>query len=192
MRLSVIACAALALGLGTAPGRAQAPVDAQSSVGGGAVAPSAGGGDGAEQVVGLFSATCLNFAGDNAALRGFLGEQHAPRMPAQAEAAFLAGRHGQVYDVSYQTTKLALVSLDDGACEAVAEHADGARVLAVLGQAAEENHVALTPLGSGPDPKGKPGVKQTAYSLTLAGRPMHILVSTEAPAPEAVLTLVPK
>ncbi len=177
MRLSVLAPAFLACGLlATAPAAAQAPQ---------------GGGDGAEQVVGLFSATCLNFAGDVAALRGFLEEQKAPRMPQQAEAAFLAGRAGQAFDTSYQTTKLALVSLDDGSCEAVAEHADGAKVLTVLNQAARENGVALTPLGGQP-PTGKPGVTQTAYGLTLVGRPMHILVSTEKPAPEAVLTLVPK
>ena len=177
MRLSVLASAVLACGLS-----ASGPVSAQALQ---------SGGDGAEQVVGLFSATCLNFAGDVAALRGFLGEQKAPRMPQQAETAFLAGRAGQVFDTSYQTTKLALVSLDNGSCEAVAEHANGAQVLTVLNQAAQENHVSLAPLGGQP-PKGKPGVTQTAYSLTLDGRPMHILVSTETPAPEAVLTLVPK
>ncbi len=176
MRLSVLASAALACGLLVAlPAAAQAP---QS-------------GDGAEQVVGLFSATCLNFAGDTAALRGFLEEQKAPRMPQQAETAFLAGRTGQAFDTSYQTTKLALVSLDDGSCEAVAEHANGARVLTVLGQAAAENHVSLAQ-ADGQPPKARPGVTQTAYAITLVGRPMHILVSTEKPAPEAVLTLIPK
>ena len=133
----------------------------------------------------------MNFASDVAALRGFLQEQKAPRMPPQAETAFLAGRAGQVFDTSYQTTKLALVSLDDGSCEAVAEHADGAKVLAVLNQAAQENGVALSPAG-GPPPKSRPGVTQTVYGLTLVGHPMHIFVSTETPAPEAVLTLVPK
>ncbi len=177
MRLSVVVPAALACGL-----LAAAPAFAQ--------APQAGG-DGAEQVVGLFSATCLNFAGDVSALRGFLQEQKAPRMPAQAETAFLAGRAGQVFDTSYQTTKLALVSLDDGSCEAVAEHADGNQVITVLNQAAKENGVTLAPLGGQP-PRGKPGVTQTAFGLTLVNRPMHILVSTETRTPEAVLTLVPK
>jgi hypothetical protein len=177
MRLSVLASTALACCLlASWPAAAQAPQ---------------GGGDGAEQVVGLFSATCLNFAGDVAALRGFLEEQKAPRMPQQAETAFLAGRAGQVFDTSYQTTKLALVSLDDGSCEAVAEHADGARVLTVLNQAAQENHVVLMP-ADGQPPRARPGVTQTAFGITLVGHPMHILVSTEKPAPEAVLTLVPK
>ncbi len=190
MRPTLIASAILLGGMAIQPPAwAQTPPPSGTQ-GSSAPGNAAGGsGDGAEQVVGLFSATCLNFAGDVAALRAFLAEQHAPRMPKQAETAFLTGRQGQVFDVSYQTTKLALVSLDSGGCEAVAEHADGGRVLSVLAQAARENQVPLTPM---PAPaKARPGVQQTAYALTLAGRPMHILVSTEAPAPEAVLTLVP-
>ena len=148
--------------------------------------------DSADQVIGLFSATCLNFAGDVAAMRSFLTEQHAPQMPQAARDAFLAGRQGQVFDVSFQTAKLALVSLDDGGCEAVAEHADPGKVVSVLNQAAQENHVTLAPLGAPADAKARPGVQQTAFGLTLAGHPMHILVSTEAPAPQAVLTLIPK
>ena len=148
--------------------------------------------DSADQVVGLFSASCLNFAGDVAAMRSFLTEQHAPQMPQAARDAFLAGRQGQVFDVSFQTAKLALVSLDDGGCEAVAEHADPGKVVSVLNQAAQENHVALQPLGTPADAKARPGVQQTAFGLTLAGHPMHILVSTEAQAPQAVLTLIPK
>ncbi len=181
MRTSLLASAALACGLaGHAAAQPQATQQQAIS------------GDGAEQVVGLFSATCLNFGTDVAALRGFLAEQHAPRMPQQAETAFLAGRQGQVFDVSYQTTKLALVSLDDGGCEAVAEHANGARVLSVLNQAAQENNATLTPQPVPPNSKARPGVSQTAYGLLLAGRPVHITVSTEVPAPEAILTLFPK
>jgi len=145
---------------------------------------------GADQVVGLFGATCLHFAGDVAGLRAFLTQQGAPQMPQQARDAFLAGRPGQVFDVSYQTQKLALVSIDDGGCEAVAEQANPQEVLATLQQAARENNVTLMPLDA---PGGKPtGVQQSAYGLTLAGKPMHVLVSTASAAPQAVLTLVPK
>jgi hypothetical protein len=146
----------------------------------------------ADQVVGLFGATCLHFAGDVAAMRGFLQQQGAPQMPAAARDAFLAGRHGLVYDVSYQATKLALVSMDDGGCEAVTEQADPRQVLAVLAQAAQENHVSLAPLGAQADAKPRAGVRQTAYGVTLAGKPMHVLVSTAAAAPQAVLTLIPR
>lgn len=147
---------------------------------------------GADQVVGLFGATCLHFAGDVAAMRAFLTQQSAPQMPAQARDAFLAGRAGQVFDVSYQSTKLALVSLNDGGCEAATEQADPKQVVAVLGQASQENKITLTPLGSQPDPKARAGVVQTAYSVTLGGKPMHVLVSTAPSPPQAVLTLVPR
>jgi hypothetical protein len=148
--------------------------------------------DGADQVVGLFGATCLRFAGDVGGLRGFMQHQKAPEMPQAAKDAFLAGRPGDVYDVSYKTVKLALVSLNDGACEAVADQADPQKVLATLTQAARENNVSLTPLGSQASPKNRPGVQQTGYGMNLDGHMMHILVSTAAAPPQAVLTLVPK
>jgi hypothetical protein len=148
--------------------------------------------EGADQVVGLFGATCLHFAGDVSGLRNFLQSQGAPQMPAAAREAFLAGRPGEVFDVSYQTTKLALISLDDGGCEAVADQADPGQVLAILSQSAQENHVTLAPLGTQADPKHRAGVQQTAYGVTLDGRPMHILVSTAVAPPQAVLTLAPR
>ncbi len=148
--------------------------------------------DAADQVVGLFGATCLHYAGNVQGLRGFLQQQNAPLMPAAAREAFLAGRQGEVYDVSYKTVKLALVSRNDGGCEAVADRSDPQQVIAVLESQAKENNVPLTPLGSEATPKGRPGVQQTAYGLNLDGRMMHILVSTAAAPPQAVLTLVPK
>jgi hypothetical protein len=147
---------------------------------------------GADQVVGLFGATCLHFAGDAAGLRAFLTQQGAPVMPEPARGAFLAGRHGEVFDTSYQTTKLATISLDDGGCEAVVDQADPAQIISLLNQAATEGHVTLTPLGTQTDPKKRPGVSQTAYGVTLDGKPMHILVSTAPSPPQAVLSLVPR
>jgi hypothetical protein len=152
---------------------------------------------GADQIVGLFGATCLHFAGDAAAMRAWLTQQGAPQMPAAATTAFLAGRAGQVFDASYQNIKLALVSLDDGGCEAVADEADPAQVLAVLQQAASDNHVPLTALGAQPGgaptpDKPPPGVQHSAFGITLAGKPMHILVSTASARPQAVIDLIPK
>jgi hypothetical protein len=147
--------------------------------------------NGADQVVGLFGAACLQFAGDAAGTRQFLASQHAPQMPAAARDAFLAGRPGQVFDTSYENVKLALVSLDDGACEAVVDQASPAEVLSTLQQAATENHVPLTPLGTQADKK-RQGVQHAAYSLMLGDKTMHVLVSTAAAPPQAVLTLVPR
>jgi hypothetical protein len=146
---------------------------------------------GADQVVGLFGATCLQYAGNVAGLRSFLAQQKAPQMPPEARDAFLAGRAGQAFDVSYQNVKLALVSFDDGGCEAVADQANAQEVLSTLQQAAQENQVTLTPLGAQPD-KQHAGVQHEAFAGTFGGKPMHILVSTAPSAPQAVLTLAPR
>ena len=147
---------------------------------------------GADQLVGLFGATCLHFAGDISGLRGFLQQQNAPLMPAQARDAFLAGRQGQVFDVSYKTVKLALVSLDDGTCEAIVDQADPSQVRSIFQQAAAENRLAIQPAGTQAGKPGRPGVEQTAYSATLNGRPMHILLATQSAPPQAVMVLVPR
>ncbi len=179
MRKTLLACLGCAAGLAASPAWAQgAPPDQKV--------------DGADQVVGLFGATCLHFGGDVAATRAFLQEQKAPEMPAAAGTAFLAGRPGKVYDVSFKTVKLALISLDNGGCEAVADQADPHQVVAVFTQSARENNVAIAPLGTEATPKNRPGVQQTAYGLTFGGRTMHVLISTAATPPQAVLTLVPK
>ncbi len=180
MRTALLACIGCLAGLAASPAFAQGAPPADQGV------------DGADQVVGLFGATCLHFAGDVAATRDFLQQQKAPEMPGAASTAFLAGRPGKAYDVSFKTIKLALISLDDGGCEAVADQADPTQVINVLTQSARENNVALAPLGTQATPKGRPGVQQAAYGLTFGDRTMHVLVSTAAAPPQAVLTLVPK
>jgi hypothetical protein len=171
---------------------ASAPAIAQPDAGGQPLSQNgAEAVNGADQVVGLFGAACLQFAGNAQATRKFLTDQHAPQMPPQARDAFLAGRTGEAFDTSYQSVKLALVSLDDGACEAVVEQANPQEVLATLQQAAQENHVPLTSLGTQAD-KTRQAVQHSAYSLTIDGKTMHVLVSTASAPPQAVLTLVPR
>jgi hypothetical protein len=148
-------------------------------------------GSGAEELVGLFGAACLHFAGDPAGTRGFLTQQGVPQMPAKARDAFLAGRAGQVFDASEPGVNLAVVSLDDGGCETVVEKADPAEVLSTLQREAQAANTPLTALGGQAD-KAAQGVQHTAYAVTENGKQMHILVSTAAAAPQAVLTLAPK
>jgi hypothetical protein len=112
-------------------------------------------------------------------------------MPAQARDAFLAGRAGQVFDVSVPGVNLALVSLDDGGCEAVAEKANREEVLSNLQTAAREANETITPVGSQAD-TGPNGVQHAAFELTSQGKQMHVLVSTAPAPPQAVLTLAPK
>jgi hypothetical protein len=144
----------------------------------------------ADQVVGLFGTTCLHFAGNTGAMRAFLTQQGAPVMPPQARDAFLAGRKGQAYDVSVPGVNLALVSLDDGGCEAVVEKASRTEVLSTLQQAAREAGVPLTPLGAQAD--GPNGVQHSAFQLTAGGKQMHVLLSTAPAPPQAVLTFAPR
>lgn len=145
----------------------------------------------ADQLVGMFGATCLHFPADPGGLRNFLTQQGVQHMPEQARTVFLAGRSGQVFDVSVPGVNLALVSLDDGGCEAVAERADPDQVRTMLLQAAQENHSTLTPLGTQGD-KGPSGVQHNAYMMNANGRQMHVLVSTAPSPPQAVITLAPR
>ena len=145
----------------------------------------------AEELVGLFGAACLHFAGNPAGTRTFLTQQNVPRMPDKARDAFLAGRPGQVFDASEPGVNLAVVSLDDGGCETVVEKASASEVLSTLQREAQSSNTPLTALGGQSD-KGANGVTHTAYAVTEAGRTMHILVSTELPSPQAVITLAPK
>jgi hypothetical protein len=147
-------------------------------------------GTGAEELVGLFGAACLHFAGNPAGTRSFLTQQGVPQMPDKARDAFLAGRAGQVFDASEPGINLAVVSLNDGGCEAVVEKASPEEVLATLQRDAQAANTPLTALGGQAD-KGPNGVQHTAYAVTAGGKQMHILVSTATAAPQAVITLAP-
>lgn len=136
---------------------------------------------GSEQVVGLFVATCLRYPGDVAGLRGWVTGQGAPAMPHQAADAFLVRRLGQVFDVSYQTTRLALISLDDGGCEAVSEYADPQLVVSYVGEALDQGGTGATRKGDFSDPQ-HPGVSQRVWQATLAGR-QWVLNAVTAPQP---------
>ncbi|MGI4941054.1 MAG: NMCC_0638 family (lipo)protein [Janthinobacterium lividum] len=145
---------------------------------------------GADQVVGLFAATCLKYPGNAPAVRGFLTTQGAPAMPAQARQAFLGGRAGQVFDTSYQGTRLALISLDDGSCEAVSEFAGADQVTDYLQEAMRDLQIQAQPAGDYPDPK-RPAVHQHVWQATLGGRPWLITAVTAPQAPQASLGLHP-
>ncbi len=164
-----------------------APALAQTAPAATSAAPA----NAAEQLVGLFGASCLHYPGDPAGVRAFLTQQGAPAMPAQARDAFLAGRAGQVFDTSVPGVNLAVVSLDDGGCEAIAEKANGTEVANTLQQTAKDAGVTLNPVGAQSDTLPN-GVRHTAYELVANGRQMHVLLSTAPAPPQAVITLAPK
>jgi hypothetical protein len=188
MRLATPGALLCALAMAPIPAPAQPAMQAPPGAQGGTAPPPSG----ADQLVGLFGATCLHFAGDTAGLRKFLTQEGAPAMPDPARGAFLAGRAGQAFDVSVPGVNLALVSLDDGGCEAVVEHADPAEIVPTLTQSAADAHVAMQSLGATQPDKNGRGVNHAAFLLTSSGKQMHVLVSTAPQPPQAVLTFVPK
>ncbi len=145
---------------------------------------------GADQVVGLYMATCIRYPGDSAGLRAWVTGRGAPPMPRQAADMFLTGRPGQVYDVSYQDTRLALISLDDGGCEAVAEFADPQDVVGYLATALQQSGTVAKVQGDFTDPR-RPTVHQRVWQATLGGRQWVLNAVTAAEVPQASLGLHP-
>jgi hypothetical protein len=150
--------------------------------------------EGAAEVVGLFGQTCVHYAGNAAALRSWLTQEHAPQMPAELATYFLAGRRGQVYDVSTQNARLALVSADDNTCSAYVDVADPATVVQDVETAMKQANLQFAMQGDHPDQQD-PSLHHRDYRLTLNGAPWLVLVTTASAAtpgkPQAVLTLHP-
>jgi hypothetical protein len=88
--------------------------------------------DGTPQLVGLFTATCIHFAGDPTNLREFMKEHHVPELSEQARAIFLRNHIGVGFDASNKVTRLALVSEDNGVCSAFAGQANASDLLPSL------------------------------------------------------------
>ena len=150
--------------------------------------------EGAAEVVGLFGQTCVHYAGSAAALRAWLTQESAPQMPAELAAYFLAGRQGQVFDVSTQNARLALVSGNDNTCSAYVDAADPNAVVQNIETAMKQGNVQFALQGDHPDQQD-PSLHHRDYRVTLAGQPWLILVTTANAAaqgkPQAVLTLHP-
>lgn len=189
MRLVTLASLAACLLPGAALAQPAAPAG-QPPAAQAATTPS----EGAAEVVGLFGATCVHYAGNAAGLRGWLTQEHAPEMPAELRSFFLAGRQGQVYDVSSQSARLALVSADDNTCSVYADIADPALVQRGLESAMQQAQLQFTTQGDHPDQQD-PTLRHRDYSVTLNGRPWLVLVTTttapSAGKPQADLTLRP-
>ncbi len=152
---------------------------------------------GAQQVVGLFMATCLQFGASRDQMRGFLQQQGAHILPAPTRDFFLQGRPGVVYDTSYrQTTHLALVSLDNGGCEAVSEFADPDLVITDLTQALAQAQIPAQPQGPNTADPRNPSIHHQSYAIagsSTGGHGAIILAATSARGtPQAVLSLAPQ
>ena len=152
---------------------------------------------GAQQVVGLFMATCLQFGANRDQMRGFVQQQGAHALPAPTRDFFLQGRPGVVYDTSYrQTTHLALVSLDNGGCEAVSEFADPDLVITDLNAALAQAQIAAQPQGPNVADPRNPAIHHQSYAIagsSTGGHAAVIIAATSARGtPQAVLSLAPQ
>lgn len=131
------------------------------------------------QLVGLFTTACLPFAGKTQALRDFAASYHLPLVPDDQAAMFLQGEAGEVFGASTASGKHALVSFDDGACEAIAQADDPSIVrqqllakLAGLGLAVSPQGVKSTPDGA---------TTQYLYEATLNARRWTISLTAKPP-----------
>jgi hypothetical protein len=107
----VAVCALLAVGL---------PVILPSA----AVAQKPVAGRGVLQAVGLFEQSCVRFAGAPIKLRAWISAHRLPEAFGQQAVAMLGPRAGRAFGASTADGKMALLSLDSGACEVVVEFGD--------------------------------------------------------------------
>jgi hypothetical protein len=88
--------------------------------------------DGARQVVGLFTATCIRFAGNPKSLREFMKSHRVPELNHQGQLIFLQGHQGVGFDATNNVTRLALVSEDNGVCSAFAGEIDPSQITSLM------------------------------------------------------------
>ena len=131
----------------------------------------------AKQLAGLFVQTCVQFAGDAKALRGWAQKTRFAPLPPDGQSAFLNGLPGIAYDATNTHGKFVLISEDGGSCSAVAEHADGAALIAALEETLHEQKVVFQVTSQHPD-REEAAMEHREYAATRDGRALAMLVST--------------
>ncbi|HVZ06447.1 MAG TPA: hypothetical protein VHC04_00855 [Rhodopila sp.] len=141
---------------------------------GGAAASAA---DKAAALAGLFTQSCLTYAGDPAGLRAWAAGKGLPPVPEQARKAFLLNAPGQVFDASDDEGKFVVVSSDDGICSAVTDVLTQAAAVPALEAALRANNIAFR-LVIERDDKEIPEIHDREYLATRDGRIWRILLAT--------------
>jgi hypothetical protein len=147
----------------------------------------------AEELSGLFSQSCLPYAGQPAALRQWAGRANLPEVPDPARAAFLDGAPGKVFDASNAAGKFALLSSDDGICAVVTDKAGDRETARALEQALGHAGIKFR-LVIERDDKLNPRLHHREYLASGTGRAWRILAATvrdSAPG-QAMLTAAPE
>jgi len=146
--------------------------------------------DGTTQVVGLFIATCVRFAGDPKSVRTFMNEHHVPELNPQGRAIFLRDHVGVGFDATNRVTRLALVSEDNGVCSAFAGQADRSRIAPLLESVAKRQGFVLSPIsGTAHEPASSDfhqvKIKDHLYKLVVSSN------SVAGASVQAAITLAP-
>ena len=146
--------------------------------------------DGAKQAVGLFTQTCLNFAGNTAGLRDFLKKRQVPELNPQGRAIFVRDRVGIGFDASNKVTRLAIVSEDNGVCSIFSGQGNLDQIIPLIESINRSLGLQMNPSA------GKETGSNHAhyYNLTIKDRTYKLVISenpvSDASIP-AALTLSP-
>jgi hypothetical protein len=131
----------------------------------------------AKQAAGLFVQSCLRFAGDKDALRGWAKKTGLKELPASVQDQFLYGLPGVVFDASNKEGKFVLVSEDGGSCSVIAEMASGPVVISDLEQAMNEAKITFKVTADKADTVEN-SLKHREYQASQGERAWLLLVST--------------
>jgi hypothetical protein len=131
----------------------------------------------AKQVAGLFMQSCVQFAGDKDALRGWAGKIGLRVLPPAVQARFLTGRPGAVFDASNQDGKFVLVSEDGGSCSVIAEMASGTQTIADLEKDLNDARIGFTMTAKARDSEEKL-LQHREYVASRGDRGWLLLIST--------------
>lgn len=135
---------------------------------------------GADQAVGLFMQSCVQFAGKVQEMRTWLNQQAIPRLNPQLTAIFLHSRPGIGYDASNKEAgRLALTSEDNGVCTAYAERSDNAELIRFLETTLRIANIVPKLLGEHDDARAA-SLHHRNYVLTIDGQLYTMVVSTDS------------
>jgi hypothetical protein len=131
----------------------------------------------ASQVAGLFTQSCIQFAGDAAGLRAWADGTGLKALSAEAQKYFLHNLSGIVFDASNRQGKFVMISYDGGSCSVVAQLASGPVAIADLERDMNDARIAYKMTGEKSDPDER-SLKHREYLASLGQREWLLRVST--------------
>jgi hypothetical protein len=146
--------------------------------------------EGSKQAVGLFTQTCLNFAGNTAALRDFLKKRQVPELNPQGRAIFVRDRVGIGFDASNKVTRLALVSEDNGVCSVFSGQGNLDQIIPLIESINKSLGLQMNPTGT----KEAASAHARSYNVTVKDRTYKLAISENSASGasiQAALTLSP-